>query len=79
MKQKGYNNIDLYAFLMLASKYSRRLQLLGRIQWLVMQGKNIPHGVITLHENVQELHKKNRVILKIDFEKAYDKIKWYFF
>ena len=35
------------------------------------------HG---LHETVHELHRKklNGVILKIDFEKAYDKVKWSF-
>jgi hypothetical protein len=42
-----------------------------------MQGRNILDGVVTLHETVQELHSKklNVVILKLDFEKAYDKVK----
>jgi hypothetical protein len=45
-----------------------------------MQGRNILDGVVTLHETVHELHSKklNRVILKLDFEKAYDKVKWSF-
>jgi hypothetical protein len=45
-----------------------------------MQGRNILDGVVTLHETVHKLHYKklNGVILKIDFEKAYDKVKWYF-
>jgi hypothetical protein len=45
-----------------------------------MQGRNILDGVVTLHETVHELHRKklNGVILKIDFEKAYDKVKWSF-
>ncbi|WVZ99657.1 LOW QUALITY PROTEIN: hypothetical protein U9M48_044920 [Paspalum notatum var. saurae] len=41
-------------------------------------GRNIMEGVVILHETVHELHTKNRdgIILKIDFEKAYDKVKW---
>jgi len=37
-------------------------------------------GVVLLHETIHELHKKKQdgVILKLDFEKAYDKIKWPF-
>jgi hypothetical protein len=33
-------------------------------------------GVIVLHETIHELHRKKQsdLILKIDFEKAYDKI-----
>jgi hypothetical protein len=39
-----------------------------------MQGRYILDGVVTLHETIHELHRKNLngVILKIDFEKAYD-------
>jgi hypothetical protein len=35
-------------------------------------------GVVILHETIHELHRKihNGVIFKIDFEKAYDKVKW---
>jgi hypothetical protein len=42
-----------------------------------MQGRHILDGVVTLHKIIHELHRKNMsgVILKIDFEKAYDKIK----
>jgi hypothetical protein len=45
-----------------------------------MQGRNILGGVAILHETVHELHSKklNGVLLKIDFEKAYDKVKWSF-
>ena len=50
------------------------------IQTAFMQGRNILDGVAILHETVHELHRKkfNGVILKIDFEKAYDKVKWPF-
>ena len=42
-----------------------------------MQGRNILEGVVILHETVHELHRKKQsgVILKIDFEKAYDKVR----
>jgi hypothetical protein len=45
-----------------------------------MQGRNILYGVVTLHETIHELHSKklNGVILKLDFEKVYDKVKWSF-
>jgi hypothetical protein len=37
-------------------------------------------GVLILHETLHELHtkKRNGVVLEIDFEKAYDKVKWSF-
>jgi hypothetical protein len=37
-------------------------------------------GVVILHETIHELHTRKRdgVIFKIDFEKAYDKVKWSF-
>jgi hypothetical protein len=49
-------------------------------QTAFMQGRNILDGVATLHETVHELHSKklNGLILKIDFEKAYEKVKWSF-
>jgi hypothetical protein len=45
-----------------------------------LRGCNILEGVVILHEMIHELHlkKQNGVILKIDFEKAYDKVKWPF-
>lgn len=49
-------------------------------QTAFMQGRNILDGVVVLHETVHEMHTKkiNGVIFKIDFEKAYDKVKWSF-
>lgn len=45
-----------------------------------MRGRNILEGVAILHETIHELHRKrlSGVILKIYFEKAYDKVKWPF-
>ena len=45
-----------------------------------MPGRYILDGVVILHETLHELHKNkiNGVILKLDFEKAYDKVKWSF-
>jgi hypothetical protein len=45
-----------------------------------MQGHNILEGVVILRETIHQVHQKkqNGVILKIDFEKAYDKVKWSF-
>jgi hypothetical protein len=46
-------------------------------QSVFLQGRNIMEGAIILHETIHELHRKklNQVILKIDFEKTYDKVK----
>jgi hypothetical protein len=42
-----------------------------------MPGRNILEGVVILHETIHELHNKKMdgVLFKIDFEKAYDKVK----
>jgi hypothetical protein len=49
-------------------------------QTAFLSGRNIMEGVIVLHETIHEMHRKkqNGLILKIDFEKAYDKINWSF-
>ena len=49
-------------------------------QTAFMRARNFLEGVVILHETVHELHRKNQsgVIFKIDFEKAYDKIRWNF-
>jgi hypothetical protein len=55
-------------------------QVVRPTQMALMQGIYILYGVVTLHETIHELHRKkmNDAILKIDFEKAYDKVKWSF-
>lgn len=49
-------------------------------QTIFLRGRNILEGVVILHETIHELHRKKQsgVILKIDFEKAYDNVKWPF-
>jgi hypothetical protein len=49
-------------------------------QTAFMPSRNIMEGVVILHETIHELHTKesNGVIFKIDFKKAYDKVKWSF-
>lgn len=49
-------------------------------QTAFLPGRNILEGVVVLHETIHELQKKkkNGVILKLDFEKAYDKVNWDF-
>ena len=45
-----------------------------------MPGRHILEGVVVLHKMLDELHrsKANRVILKLDFVKAYDNVRWSF-
>jgi hypothetical protein len=40
-----------------------------------MKGRNILSGIMILHETKK---KQIGIILKLDFEKAYDKVKWSF-
>ena len=42
--------------------------------------RNIMDGVMALHEILHDtrIKKKDGVVLKLDFEKAYDKLKWPF-
>ena len=49
-------------------------------QTACMPGRHILEGVVVLHETLHELHSKklDGVLLKIDFEKAYDKVNWGF-
>jgi hypothetical protein len=55
-------------------------KIVNPTQIAFMWGRNILEGVVILHEKIHELHrgKLDGVIFKIDFEKAYDKVKWPF-
>jgi hypothetical protein len=52
-------------------------KLVSQSQTAFIPGRNIMEGTIILHETLHKLHRKkmNGVILKLDFEKAYDKVK----
>jgi len=45
-----------------------------------MNGWNIMNGIMILHEILHETKRKKQmsIVLKLDFEKAYDKVKWSF-
>jgi hypothetical protein len=49
-------------------------------QTAFMPGRHILEGVIILHETIHEHHRNNMdgVLFKIDFEKDYDKVNWFF-
>ncbi|WVZ72675.1 hypothetical protein U9M48_021095 [Paspalum notatum var. saurae] len=49
-------------------------------QTAFLPGRYILEEVTILHETIHELHRKkfNGIIFKVDFEKAYDKVKWPF-
>ena len=49
-------------------------------QTAFMTGRNIMKRVVILHETIHEMHRKklDGIILKLDFEKAYDKVNWDF-
>jgi hypothetical protein len=49
-------------------------------QTIFMLGWHIVEGVVVIHETIQALHMKKMdgVLLKLDFEKQYDKIKYHF-
>jgi len=55
-------------------------KLIGPSQTAFILGRYIMEGVVILHETIHELHRKKKdgVILKLDFEKAYDNLKWPF-
>jgi hypothetical protein len=55
-------------------------KVIGPSQSVFLSGRNILEGVVVLHETLHELRRKKQkgIILKLDFEKAYDKVNWNF-
>ncbi|WVZ96894.1 hypothetical protein U9M48_042474, partial [Paspalum notatum var. saurae] len=76
------SNVSFKIFTKVAT--NRKIKVAHKIirpsQTAFLPGKNIMEGAVVLHETLHELHKKNLngVIFKIDFEKAYDKVRWDF-
>ena len=65
----------------LTNRFSTLAQtVIGGNQTRFVKGRNILEGVVVLHEVIHELKttKRKGIILKIDFEKAYDKVRWDF-
>ena len=55
-------------------------KIISETQTAFLPGRFILEGVIILHEVLHELRttKRKGTILKLDFEKAYDKVRWSF-
>jgi len=55
-------------------------RVISKSQTGFIKGRYILEGVVVLHEVLHELRtaKKTGLILKIDFEKAYDRVRWSF-
>jgi len=55
-------------------------KLILKSQSAFMKGRNIMNGVLALHEILHETKRKYEigVVLKLDFEKTYDKVSWDF-
>jgi hypothetical protein len=54
--------------------------IISESQSTFIKGRNILEGVVVLHEIIHEFRRSGRkgVLFKIDFKKAYDKVKWEF-
>lgn len=72
-------NVNLKVFTKVAAnRISNVAQKVVRSsQSTFMQGRFILDGIVILHETIHELHKEklDGIVLKVDFEKAYDKVK----
>jgi hypothetical protein len=71
---KGFNKLLCNRFSHMAK------EVIGGNQTGFIRGRNILEGVFILHEVIHELNrsKSKELILKFDFEKAYDKVRWDF-
>ncbi|CAN6252305.1 unnamed protein product [Urochloa humidicola] len=55
-------------------------RIINKCQTAFIKGRNIMEGVLSLHEILHDTKqkKKDGLVVKLDFEKAYDKINWEF-
>ena len=74
MGYKWFTKVLTNRLVPIAQKY------IGKNQTRFVKGRNILEGVVVLHEVLHELKRSKRrgLILKIDFEKAYDRVRWDF-
>ena len=72
-------NVDYKGFTKVLNNKLNRVvkEVIGESQTSFMEGRNILEGVVILHEVIHELRtkKKRGLIMKIDFEKTYDKVR----
>jgi hypothetical protein len=71
-------NVSFKIFTKLA--VNRMTEIISPSQTAFMPGRNTIEGVVILYETIHKLHRKkmNGVILKLDFEKSYEKVNWSF-
>jgi hypothetical protein len=55
-------------------------KIINKCQSSFIKNRNIMDGVMALHEILHDtrVKKKDDLVLKVDFEKAYDKMNWNF-
>jgi hypothetical protein len=72
-------NVSFNFFTKVATIHISRIfqKVIRPTQTAFMLGRHILEGVVVLHETIHEVHRKklDGVLFKIDFEKAYDKVK----
>jgi hypothetical protein len=84
---KQYRPIEFsnVIFKLLSKAYACRLsqvahRVISQFPTAFIKGRFIQDGPLALHEIIHELKTKNlpTVLLKLDFEKAYDRVNWQF-